>query len=106
MKIFFNEKPKRKGYSAIMGVATVIMLFYLVYILGHNPFLDFKSLIFASLLIIMGLTSTTLAQVVENISFFDSSDKLKRYIISESVKCLLLLVCMVIIYIIFEVTKL
>lgn len=103
MKIFFKEKPKLKGYSMIMGSLTIIMLWYFYSILGHNPFLNLKGFIFTLLLIILGLTGTMLARIVENISFFDTGNKLKRYIISESVKCLILLICMVIIFIILEV---
>ena len=103
MKILFKGKPKRKGYSMIMGGLTIIMLFYFNYVLGHNPFLNLEGFIFTVLLIILGLTGTMLAKIVENISFFDTEDKLKRYIISESVKCSILLICLVIIYIILEV---
>jgi len=104
MKIFFKGKPKRKGYSMIMGSLTIIMLSYFYSILGHNPFLNLKDFIFTVLLIIIGVSGMLAAEIAENRSFFDTGDKIKRYIISETVKGLILLSCMVIIYIIFKVT--
>lgn len=102
MKIFFTEKPKRKYFSRIMDGVFIIILLYFLNVLNHNPFLSFKDLVFTILLMILGLSNSIATTMIGDRSFFETGDRMKRYIISNIAILLIFIICVVIVYFIFQ----
>lgn len=104
-KIIFTEKPKQKLFSMITGALFIIILLYFTNVLNHNPFQSFSDLVFTILLIVLGISNYTATSILEDSSFFNSGDKMKRYIIWNAAILLIFIIGFVIIYLIFQTLK-